>query len=705
MRKSASFQIIIVLLLLCLAAPAIAAPDPVATVVAVRGMVVAKNTSGVGRTLAIKGPIFQDDVLKTDASGQLQIMFTDNSIISLGRESEMKIAEYRWQAGQKDGALKTQVKEGTFRVMGGALAKDAPQNFKTETPTATIGIRGSMYAFTSTQDTLSVVFQGGKGIEIFNDFGKISITVPGFGTQVVLNKPPEKPHRFTEQELKNLNKQLNGGNGQSSSSGGGSSSGSGGSSADSGGGSGDGGTTLADTLQPKPAPPPKPVTPYPIDFHPVLPPLPSPPSDGIYAFEGAISGSSTGSGLTEAFANGMSMGVNWYNKRIFGVAYDNTSEKENKVFFFGSVNGSTVTDLTILGGDTFGQNSDPGVISGNAYGVFAGAAYDIFAFNATGSTYLLKDVPPTIHDTWEAFGGGLQTPGAVTPVSPKGDNISWQGFAVGTSIDLLNLTGGNIGIYQTSAYDAETPNLLNLTVNKTTGTISGSLTPGWDIIGSVDDNIDGLVIGSNSDKTKSVYLRDDLMAALISSSGTVLQPQGNFMVVADPDDQFSDYFTWGYWEIAYIDSTNTRLIAAPYSFWIAGEPTPPAAVQNLITSSATGSYTGRAIGVEVTSSNVVTQLTSTLSGVTNPWGAANININFGSGAVSGSFNFDQVALHLSGGAVSSQGFSASLNHAPTGMWGTVNGGFYGPNANAVGGNFHAENDSSTHYLGIFGGNR
>jgi len=39
------------------------------------------------------------------------------------------------------------------------------------------------------------------------------------------------------------------------------------------------------------------------------------------------------------------------------------------------------------------------------------------------------------------------------------------------------------------------------------------------------------------------------------------------------------------------------------------------------------------------------------------------------------------------------------------MWGTVNGGFYGPNANAVGGNFHAVNDSSTHYLGIFGGNK
>jgi len=60
----------------------------------------------------------------------------------MGRDSEMKIAEYRWQSEQKDGGLAMQVKEGLFRVMGGAIAKDAPQNFKTKPPTATIGIFG-----------------------------------------------------------------------------------------------------------------------------------------------------------------------------------------------------------------------------------------------------------------------------------------------------------------------------------------------------------------------------------------------------------------------------------------------------------------------------------------------------------------------------------------------------------------------------------
>ena len=213
MNNTASFTTIVLFTLLCLVAPlssAYAEIQEVATVVALRGTVVAQRKSGAGRNLSLKSQIFQEDVLKTDKNGQLQIMFTDSSIISLGRDSEVKIAEYRWQPEQKDGALKTQVKEGSFRVMGGALAKDAPQNFKTETPTATIGIRGSMYAFKSTADSLSVVFQGGKGIEIFNDQGKVTITTPGFGTHVVLNAPPAHPTKFTEHEINNLNRGLNG---------------------------------------------------------------------------------------------------------------------------------------------------------------------------------------------------------------------------------------------------------------------------------------------------------------------------------------------------------------------------------------------------------------------------------------------------------------------------------------------------------------
>jgi hypothetical protein len=203
-----------ILALLLVWSPAYAAKQ-VATVVAARGDIQALDAKGKSRPLAPQAPIFEEDTIKTGAHSRAQIMFTDNTLINLGNATTMKIAEYRWQPEQNDGALKTQVKEGTFRVMGGALSKTAPQNFKTETPSATIGIRGSMYAGVVTPNFLSVVFQGGKGIEITNPFGTVEISKPGYGTKVTLDKPPLPPMKFTAQEMGEMNKALSGnGNGE-----------------------------------------------------------------------------------------------------------------------------------------------------------------------------------------------------------------------------------------------------------------------------------------------------------------------------------------------------------------------------------------------------------------------------------------------------------------------------------------------------------
>ena len=212
-RFNSSILILGFLSLILVGSPAYAAKQ-VATVVAARGDVQALDAKGKSRTLPVQSPIFEEDTIKTREHSRVQIMFTDNTLINLGNATTMKIAEYRWQPEQKDGALKTQVKEGTFRVMGGALTKTAPQNFKTETPTATIGIRGSMYAGVVTPDFLSVVFQGGKGIEITNAFGTVEISKPGYGTKVAMSKPPLPPMKFTAKEMGEMNKALSG-NGKS----------------------------------------------------------------------------------------------------------------------------------------------------------------------------------------------------------------------------------------------------------------------------------------------------------------------------------------------------------------------------------------------------------------------------------------------------------------------------------------------------------
>lgn len=704
MKKPAAFPIVVLLILLWLIAPfssASAEPQGVATVIAIRGTVVAQNKSGTSRNLSLKSQIFREDVLKTGDSGKLQIMFTDNSIISLGRDSEMKIAEYRWQPEQKDGALKTQVKEGTFRVMGGALAKEAPENFKTETPTATIGIRGSMYAFKSTQDSLSVLFQGGKGIEVFNSLGKVTITTPGFGTSVLLNAPPARPAKLKEQEINDLNQQFNG-NGENG--GGGEQP----AAAPPAEGGPEAGPAPEPAPEPAPAPAPEPeplplpLPPSPVPVPPVLPPLneyptapdftqpPAPPTDGIFAFTGMLTGldkDSSGS-IIGSFTNDLMIGVNWHNHRFLGVAYDDY-EKDEPVFFFGSVNGSTVSDLTIFGTDFGWQNNKIGIISGGGLGSFAGSAYDFFAFNATGTTSLIPPIlTPYIQGSWVVAGGVQQIPEYMTPVAPRGTEY-WQGFVTGQSMEIAN-TSSQHAVYQSA------PGGFTLTVNKDAGTLNGIMTPGSPLP-VFDDNfatLSNLRIGGST--TNSVYVQDNLMAALITggSGSPTLAPQGaSFMVVADPLVQplFSSYLTWGYWQIAYIDSTSNTERIMP-SLWIAGNPTPTSVINDLHNTNFTGIYNGKAIGTEFYFSG----------GQSSVIGTCALTANFGPGTISGNISFPNATLPISTGSIPSNQFTATISG--NGFSGTANGGFFGPAANAVGGNFGAASSDKA-YLGIFGANR
>jgi hypothetical protein len=198
---------------LCLPLTSFAVPESshVATVVAVNGSVIAIDQNGTQRTIALKNKLFQSDTIKTGRRGKIQFMFIDNTLISLGRNTEMKIAEYKWDENSKDGTLKTEVKEGAFRIMGGYLAKNSPEKFKTITPSATIGIRGSMYSGLVEGASLSVVFQAGKGIEIINKFGTVLITKPGYGSHVRgPDSPPEPPRKFTTDDLKKLNNAITG---------------------------------------------------------------------------------------------------------------------------------------------------------------------------------------------------------------------------------------------------------------------------------------------------------------------------------------------------------------------------------------------------------------------------------------------------------------------------------------------------------------
>jgi hypothetical protein len=701
----AYFSLLVLLLLLPIAVQAEESGEAAATVVACRGKVQAINARGEMRKLAVKSPIHVEDTIKTAKGGRIQILFTDNTIYSLGQNSEMKIAEYRWQPEEKNGTLKTKIKEGVFRVMGGAITKASPQNFTTETPAATIGIRGSMYAGTVTASSLAVVFQGGKGINVTNPFGTVAISRPGYGTNVTKNSAPEPPRRLSEQDLAAFSNELTAAGEEDE---------------DQATGAGEEATneeaaSQTDTTVAAPVielPPPNELVPV-IDTSPAAITV---PADGISSYLGTLAGTANNTDGTSSTINEeLWMEVNWHSGKVLGRIKGQPGDPP--VFFIGKVSGNQITDVKILGSNlespSGGTATDPQTVTalyGSASGTIAGTASDLFNFTGSGSAFAVEPFNQPLHDSWSVLGTGTKEPQDPADVtSPRGVK-AWKGFVVGVSENMAAIDTDRRLFMNSSPGD------FAFTMDKDSGTLTGSLSA-IDMNGS-NTRLTGINLGGAL--ASALVLEDNFAAELgcatgnCVSSGTAtpasLKKYGNYLVSADPQkNNISDYVTWGYWEIAYQDPTSGAQYHThvPGSRWIAGEPTSVAEVNELVSTNFTGHYSGTAFAskIDPAAAQQVTDLQGTVA----------IDVDFGNlnaaSAVQGVIKLDGIDLYVNSGPAgnaSASGFSNNIFavSAPGIMSnGTFNGAFYGPKAKSIAGNFYAPFSSGMSYVGIYGGTR
>lgn len=156
-----------------------AEPDSAAKVVAVRGTVILRHADGTDEQLRIKSKINVGDIVETGDRGRVQICFEDGSIVSLGKNTTIEITAFKFQSDESEGRLETTVRRGLFRVMGGAITDFAPGNFKTHTPTASIGVRGCYYLGRATPNSTRVALLGSGNIYMENPFGNVDLDSPG----------------------------------------------------------------------------------------------------------------------------------------------------------------------------------------------------------------------------------------------------------------------------------------------------------------------------------------------------------------------------------------------------------------------------------------------------------------------------------------------------------------------------------------------
>jgi len=102
-------------------------------------------------TAEIDSDIFSFDDVRT-GNGRLAIEFLDSSIVKLTEHSKLVIDEYIFDPDPSKSKMALNMASGTARFISGAFGKIDKENITINTPTATIGIRGT--DFTTTVDEL-----------------------------------------------------------------------------------------------------------------------------------------------------------------------------------------------------------------------------------------------------------------------------------------------------------------------------------------------------------------------------------------------------------------------------------------------------------------------------------------------------------------------------------------------------------------------
>lgn len=100
---------------------------------------------GLRRTASIGYSIFMDDLLTTGKTGAMGVTFMDNTMISIGPDTEFVVDEFVYQP--KDNALSfgSRMMRGTLHFVSGTIAKLSPESVSVKTPVGTIGIRGTRF--------------------------------------------------------------------------------------------------------------------------------------------------------------------------------------------------------------------------------------------------------------------------------------------------------------------------------------------------------------------------------------------------------------------------------------------------------------------------------------------------------------------------------------------------------------------------------
>lgn len=131
------------------------------------GALLVRRADGQTRFLSVRSEVREGDILATPDNSYARVRFTDGSDVVLRSNSQLRIDQFKYeeQAPERDSIALSLIKGG-MRSITGLLARRNADRYKLATPTATVGIRGTVFgAQFCNNDCAGIQAPSGRALE------------------------------------------------------------------------------------------------------------------------------------------------------------------------------------------------------------------------------------------------------------------------------------------------------------------------------------------------------------------------------------------------------------------------------------------------------------------------------------------------------------------------------------------------------------
>ena len=174
--------------------------------------------------LKIKENIYFGDVIRTGAQTNLQILFEDETVFTIGENTEIVINEFIYDPNQNNelNKISAEVMQGSLKVVTGLISRENPENLLITLPTGVLATRGTEVQALVKPGQNDVVVLLGPGpnnaageragsVEVSNNQGSVFMDQQFSFTSIALNQPPSLPQPAPVALIQEINQSLNAG--------------------------------------------------------------------------------------------------------------------------------------------------------------------------------------------------------------------------------------------------------------------------------------------------------------------------------------------------------------------------------------------------------------------------------------------------------------------------------------------------------------